>query len=284
MQHVLNTLVHQILPKYIKPSISSRSFYAVIVGGYDVIKCVSDSKRARPFLESLFSTDIDIDYVIRVTHDHPRFDQVVKDAQQTRDALLSNLMQDSDLKAVIASAFPGFKPDVRNVDGAGALKSVKRIFMTNGKDELVLLDTSLFSSKSVDHFRLLKDHKDPIPFKRIKQIPFATCDYLYQDTIRMLKYSFRGISSTQRKSCDLLEMQRKIKYFVDKAIKYILKYCALTVALTEQDPAPHLKLFETALKLYTSVQNNPNEEQYAKVIKQLKRLRSDPIIKPALAQ
>lgn len=250
MQGVLNYILYTSLPKYISSHLSSPLYYPVVVGGFDVMRCV----RKTPFMEALMTSDIDLDFVIRPRHDKNRaeFEKAIKEADVARNLLANSLVADKPLQDDIQKRMPGSRLMREQIaDPSGKL--VYRLILYHGESRYILMDISLFSSQNSKHFGeyLTTEHPNPIPYILHKQIPFATCNYVYYDTLRMLSWS----------KAQLMEptlTEKSILFYFGKLLKYVMKYSALHIALKGKSPK-HAKLFKESFKIFQEVQKTPNK-------------------------
>lgn len=249
MQGVLNYILYTSLPKYISSHLSSPLYYPVVVGGFDVMRCV----RKTEFMEALMTSDIDLDFVIRPRHDKKReeFERAVKEADVARNLLANSLVADKSLQDEIQKLMPGsnlMREQIADLSG----KVVYRLILYHGEARYILMDISLFSSQNSKHFgEYINPNPNPIPYILHKQVPFATCNYVYYDTLRMLSWS----------KAQLMEptlTEKSILFYFSKLLKYVMKYSALHIALKGKSPK-HAKLFKESFKIFQEVQRTPNK-------------------------
>ena len=248
MQEILNTILYKTLPKYIGQYSFSALYYPVVIGGFDVMRCLGKNSK---FLEALSTSDIDLDFVIRPRHDKSvkQYDKAMLQVNAARLQLADHMISDQELQAKIQVHMPGSRltrDEFQDPTG----KVVYRLVLYHHESRYVLIDLSIFSSANASHFGMYnKKSKNPIPYIIYKGVPFATCNYVYYDTLRMLEWS--------RAQLEVSTLSDKsILFFFNKVLKYVLKYCALHIVLKEKS-AKHLHLFDETIKIYQEVKEIP---------------------------
>lgn len=257
---LLTFLLGRVFPKHIQKYKTS-SFYPVILGGFDVMRCLSSNKYTNSLVETLFSSDIDMNFVIvHSSHEYKTaedFERIIQDAMRARDQFIQEVITDPLTVNFLKTHAP---------PGASASLYINRELMANPKfrpfklkivriDVIIdcpgepkfkdeLIDTAIYHSENVAEFRFYdkygKAMAQPIPVYHFKGVPYATCKYVFFDTIRMLSYYHNALAFPTNNN------NKTLKYNFVKFIKYILKFCALYIIVEKKNHREFLQVFEKA--------------------------------------
>lgn len=209
---VLDFILHKLLPKTLI-KYNAPDVFPVIIGGLDVTRCT------RGYDSNI--NDIDIKFIVD-TNDYQ--DNKVYKAHTFRMDFLNELQQ---LYSELAPAnFP--KIYISKLFRIYSWR-VEFGFLEDDKKH-VLIDTSIVIStepklSTINLFRYSKDNllnkitKLNIEYKN--NVPYADCDWVYYDTIRMLNTNVLEYNSATKAS--------QKKYYAQKVIKYLAKASAMNV-------------------------------------------------------
>lgn len=218
------------LARHLKPGNSD--FYPVIVGGVNVSRCAMLQPKAKKLLGQLSLHDIDIGFVIRqeITDNSHELVQMAHDA---RMKFLTALIYDDEFVRFVR----GFA-EQNNTFIWLSINMYQPIFEFIGKVRLVslhakykledgstvsreLIDTSILSNYA-DKSDLLypvyigRSLVNPIPYFKQAGLPYATCNFIFFDTVRVLS---ENLGFLRDGTADLRRQQ--------KVIKYIAKFCIM---------------------------------------------------------
>ena len=271
--HLLREHLPTIFPKLVQ-TLSKHSCYPVILGGTVVTHCASLNPMSVDFVRDLFSEDIDIKCVI-MKPIHNNEDKSVKAIDRIRKAFAKDIMQRAT-KIVKSKHFesagwwiePELSFDLTTIN----VEHVKRkqvyevvLHYVNINDRtrkltLPLVDMSLFSNYSTDHFEQYRTmfptyNGLPIPTSIHDNILFASCNYAYYDTIRMM--IDRAEYFKQNKSMfALLKLSRYIVKFL--CLYILLKNKSLKRQVDPQINALYQRTHKT-LKIIDLLRYKPND-------------------------
>lgn len=253
---LLSLLLDKVIPKYIN-TYRNRDFYPVILGGFDVMRCLAIKKETRTYIDLLFSSDIDINFVIvKSSKDYSSSEQFEKEIElvmEAREQFLNDILSDADVtKHLKKMSHPLGTIDIvvnrklmqNPLFRPFKLKIVRLdiVFKAPGVPDYTdeLIDTGIYHSENVSEFRFYdafgKTMVQPIPVYIHRGVPYATCKYVFYDTIRMLSYYYSQISQKGVKP-------KYVKYNFIKFIKYMLKFCALYIVVEKKKNTSEYKEF-----------------------------------------
>jgi len=150
--------------------------YPLLLGGISLVRCVDKPQTVQ-------TQDIDIKFV---TTDHALVDEAVG----MRTIFLDNILADQKIR----KAFPTLQKSEVDTTLITLRQTLFIIDSASGKRH-VIIDTGIASSKTFPIFHhyqnlfTLKSNSSthhPIPYYVYNQLPFATCNWTYYDTVRML--------------------------------------------------------------------------------------------------
>lgn len=218
------------LARHLKPGNSD--FYPVIVGGVNVSRCAKLQPKAKKLLGQLSLRDIDIGFVIRkkiTDNSH----QLVQMAHEERMKFLTTLIYDDEFVSFIKTFAEQNKTFIWLY-----INMYQPIFDFIGKVRLVslhakyklddgstvskeLIDTSILSNYADKSDMLYPNYigkhlVNPIPYFKQYGLPYATCNFIFFDTVRVLS---ENLAFLRDGTADFRRQQ--------KVIKYIAKFCIM---------------------------------------------------------
>lgn len=230
---ILDLFLKYVLPdamRTIEQECEQAGCYAVLIGGVCVERCVANDKVARRLLKGVMTEDVDVKFVM--TSEGGGGESAANRVMKIRDRFLEDVMRriESDggrfgkLTLTIDDRFLNHPhPEVR----ARAVKSIM-VSLGGGGLKWSLLDTGIVRGGVANtHYKTLAavsraPKKTLIPYyKPGDGTTYATCEYVYLDTVRML--------------------MDRAKYFADKKsmfalfkfYRYVLKFMALWVLMKD---------------------------------------------------
>lgn len=269
---VRDYILHKVLGRYMSKH-KNRSYYPVVVGGTNINRCLRLSPHTRKLLDSLFSSDVDLDFVI--VNDNVPIDVV----HQKRMLFLYDVLNDVGLNSYLKRlGNVRLRLDDKTIH-MKHLRVSKMMLVTlklesfndfgHVLDSKTIMDCPLYHKGNVEDFRLYARFfpklKLPIPYITHKGVFYATCGYIYYDTVRMMLYYSRELR------IDNDEFNYK------KLARYIIKFSALYLLMNklDGDKDPNYKnivvIYEATKKLLQdmeAVRKRNNEDLY-KLIKKL---------------
>ena len=262
IQRVLvDVIIQQTLPKYIS-KYKTRDYYPVIIGGQNVLRCTENNKIVASLISGVFSSDIDIDFVV-LPAIKDNTDPLIRSLHQHRMILLNEIIEDHDFKNALNKIMKDYShvdmhvtasidKDMMHADPIVSRSMVIRIRINyflgyEPSNSLTLLDTVIYSTYSKsEHYDLYKEFTHakvslPIPFRTYKGLPFAYCEHAYYDTVRMLDTYANEISKTMN--------QKRFKFLLAKYGNLLLKFAALYCLLNRVNK----EKYEVLKKVYQNV-------------------------------
>ena len=251
-------------------------FYPVLVGGVNIKRCASLEPKAKRLLGKLGTNDIDISFVVsKFVRDNS--DPIVQTAHSARLNFLTNLLYDPEFVAFVKQFGERRQTAVMlsvNMPQP-VFEFIERVKLTSiivkykNADCLVekgLIDTTIISNYA-DKTDMLypkyigKALRDPIPYIMMKNLPFATCNFIFYDTVRVLSETLLTLhdgSNDQRKQL--------------KVIKYIAKFC---IMYTQVNKIKNDDEFESIKRVYEQareemVKTEIDLPQYKQLVHKLK--------------
>jgi hypothetical protein len=246
-------MLNQVFPKYIMKYKTPR-YYPVIVGGININRCLSREPKGAKLIDSIFSSDIDIDFVIvrPIEHldvggyeDPPAYVEV----HEARMSFLREISSDPLVKLMISEYKKTEGLDITlHIDDSMLQKKEWRVYKVRlvsmrfkiSKDEddrgpkevlysEVLVDSPIYASDNSTNFKLyrrfLPKLKNPIPYYIHNKVPFATCNFIYYDTVRMMIYYSNALK---------VSATVKDKHFnFIKYVRYVMKFTMLYLLIND---------------------------------------------------
>lgn len=238
-------ILRQTLRKYIW-SYKTHEYYPVVVGGLNINRCLSIHPRSKDLVDAMFSSDIDLDFVVTSHIDANDHEPVIfKEIVKRRQEMFDKIVNDQELKDYIKQVEGKTKTQITLVIDNHAMENksyrvykmrLSQIKITISGFQTTLLDSPIYANNNTEDYKVYKrffekpeDLKNPIPFVNIDGVPYATCNFIYYDNVRMLYYYNRVFIEAQKKK-DVKWMRF---YFV-KSLRYLVKFCALYVMMNAQ--------------------------------------------------
>ena len=248
--------------------------YPVLLGGVSHVRCVE--KLASMF--SMTTSDIDIKFVI------PKKESpaLIQKADQMRKDFLEGIMYDRKIQKILSHEFDQAYLILSPMDTT--MHGKRQVIYVQYKDEpkrITLIDTAIVSEKSFPFFRHYKnfffhqtqteDSYKPIPFVWKNDIPFATCNWTYYDTIRMLNTS----------RIDFFKSPNKFAY--KKYIKYILKFISLYFIINKVQKINESDLIKELYSVFVLLQSGKHVKDFITIETILQKTNLNVLIKKYLA-
>ena len=227
-------LIAHVLPKYL-PHHITKSYYPIVIGGSSVSRCMQSDYETSQMVDDAFSSDIDIDFVVLKNSM-----RIIDDAYKGRTKFIEELLKDPDFAkfAKDNQQSIGSKQFVLFPEGEKLTKLNKRhaisIYLEDIHDpekKLTVMDTIILHPKNTYNYNLFKDifhSKYPIPKEIDNGVLWASCEWIYVDTIRMMMLYDQG-----------LVYSKNDKAFFLKFTRYIMKFCVLYILLFETNNKEH---------------------------------------------
>jgi hypothetical protein len=233
-------LLHQILPS-IFPNFVKRlkplDAYPVIIGGTLVQRCAKRSAEASRIIEDLLTEDIDIKVVLK-KEIADNNDPVIARIDAVRHEFIHQVIYGLDAYArevshdnpdIVVSVHESQKLMNTSLEFIAKIRvlEVKITYIESTRSmTLPILDMGLYTTYSVPHYSLYmnfnKNVKLPIPYVSVNKILYATCNYAYMDTIRMLVDRARYLE------------EKKTMYALIKFTRYVIKFMCLYVLIEQK--------------------------------------------------
>lgn len=194
---LLTNVLPRLFLKY-KRAFSRHNFYMVVIGGMSVERCANLKRSSRRFIRDIFSEDIDIKCVFKKPVKNLE-DDLVERVHKVRMDFLQDAIAEMKLRVARMKFDEGVMVQVE-LDDSLMASTVEKVrlaqvvginihYIENQRRvETPILDTTLYNSHSSGHYtnyKKIAKTKLPIPYVVYKDVPFATCDYCYYDTVRM---------------------------------------------------------------------------------------------------
>lgn len=227
-------LISHVLPKYL-PHHITKSYYPVVIGGSSVSRCMQSDYETSQMVDDAFSSDIDIDFIVLKNSL-----RIIESAYKARAEFIESILKDPDFIkfAHDNKQSIGSKQFILIPEGDKATKLNKRhaisIFLQDIHDsekKVTIMDTIILHPKNTYNYNLFKDifhSKYPIPKEVDNGILWASCEWIYVDTIRMMMLYDQGLVHSKND-----------KSFFLKFSRYIMKFCVLYILLFESSNEEH---------------------------------------------
>lgn len=254
-------LLDVVLPvtfKLLTTRLSPLECYPVLVGGALVQRCAKRSSDAYWFIRDVLSEDVDIKFVI------------TRDIKSNEDPIIPLI--DSVRREFLYDVIHRLNDYVKNLQSNGLVITVQENqYLLNSQIEVVkrtrvfevevnyiemngptsvrnttmpMLDLGLYTSYSSPYYdkyrKLYPEVKLPIPTIKIKNVLYATCNYAYYDTVRMMVDRAKFFE------------EKRTMYALMKFSRYVLKFMCLYVMLHKK----HIKNIDPkVIALYKKTHN-----------------------------
>lgn len=263
-EQIRHKMLEDVLGKYMK-KYTTKTFYPVIVGGVNITRCLQSKPRTRQLISNLFMSDIDLDFVIIGDNSEAIMDTVHKQRMLMIDSILS----DKDLKKHIDSLERLNRRDaifalkLRIDDSALSLPklrvfkmslvTVKLDFIVDGAvvNTMTLLDCPIYARHNVEDYNLYArffatDRRKPVPYYTDKGVMYATCGFIYYDTIRMMKW--------YEKALDAASTPKERHFNFVKYVRYVIKFSALYLHINSTiNNKSMMKIYKSAKLFLTTI-------------------------------
>lgn len=226
-----------VFPRYIM-KYKTKAYYPVIVGGINVNRCLSSKPKSKALIDEVFSSDIDVDFVImeniQENDDDPK---IFKKVHVARMKFLKQVVMDAQVQSYITQfkAKTGLTIQLE-IDDSFLQKKELRVYKVrlvmmrfnvhNERGEKVysnvIVDCPLYTSQNTNYMlykRFVPNLQKPIPYYVHNNVPFATCNFVYYDAIRMMIYYSNQLKSNN-------DAKERHFNFV-KYVRYVMKFTML---------------------------------------------------------
>lgn len=289
-RRVRTWLLNKTLGRYMSEWSVEGVGYPVVVGGAAVTRCMSRSPTTRALIDHSFASDIDLPFVCVTTRN--QLSTVLK----ARAGFLSAVINDQELQAYLQSLKQKYNlteaPRLVLNDLGMRIKRLRvyklllisiDLVMLQGTKGKLLIDCPIYARWNVEDFGVYETVRQKTSSTTIMPIPvythrrtktrYATCSFVYYDTVRMMVwYAQSHVSS---------KTQRQQEFAAVKLRKYVAKFAALYVmqkdlmgnASNQRYPTTHLR---SVLELYAKVQavlKLPPTSDIQDINEMIKRLR-----------
>lgn len=233
-QHLLDRILPSLFPTFVK-SLKPLDAYPVVIGGTLIQRCAKQSAEAHRIIEDLLTEDIDMKVVVTrpIADNH---DPVIPRIDAARHEFIHQVINKLDAYAKVISKE---NPDILvSVQESQKLLNIPLEFIArirvleievtyieaSKSTTLPILDLGLFTTFSVpEHYSMYMDFnktvKLPVPYVSVNKILYATCNYAYFDTIRMLVDRAKYFE------------EKKTMYALMKFARYVVKFMCLYVLI-----------------------------------------------------
>lgn len=249
---VRNDLIDKVLPKVFPAFVEKLrplDTYPVVLGGTLVQRCAKRNASAHWFVRDLLTEDVDIKMVINRATTGADTDPIYKKLHAIR-------------MDVINAVTTSLKPYLKKLENEGltietgineSLLKAKNVLsmevsyveisnVTARRVTLPLLDINFFSDTETTHFnkfrKLFPEVKLPIPYVKHRGVLYATCNYAYYDTVRMMVERLRYFQ------------EKKTMFGLMKFSRYVLKFMCLHTLLKS---TPDMKIEPKLKDIYIQV-------------------------------
>ena len=229
---LLNKVLPSLFPTFVN-ELKPLGAYPVILGGTLVQRCAKRSVDSYQFIRNLLTEDIDIKVVVTSEDvdsiEHP----IIKTLHTLRRTFVDRV------KEKLAPTIKKLKNtylDIR-LDLNQELLEKRNVFSVNvtyvefedtdtvRSTTLPLMDLGVFVKYSIPHYykyrKLYPNVKLPIPYVKFRGVYYATCDFAYFDTVRMMIDRLKYFQS------------KRTMFGLMKFSRYVLKFMCLHVLLNE---------------------------------------------------
>lgn len=247
-----------------KAMTTCKSCYPVVIGGMALAQC--SIKQTKPLLDQMPFQDIDVKFVIEShidSFDHP----MLKEVDESRRKFVNNVVNGckamlSELKDLVPSyvnpvilSYNRFvQSPIDSADKTDKRRNVMLIpvnviyYDTRSNDYVrkTLVDTTILSDytcpsvyKDLSNAQKVLGNSSIVPYVMRNGIPFATCQCVLMDTMRVIKWHMEELKTSP-----------KTKFLSRMLCKYIAKAIIMYVStrnVSESEYEKLVKLFDEAL-------------------------------------
>jgi hypothetical protein len=249
---VRNDLIDKVLPQVFPTfleKLKAHDTYPVVLGGTLVQRCAKRSARAHWFVRDLLTEDVDIKMVITRETTGVETDAIYKKLDVIRQDVIKEVVR--KLKPFLAklendglSIETGINESLLKARNVLSLEIsyIEANDVTARRVTLPLLDINFFSDTETTHYhkfrKLFPEIKLPIPYIKHKGVLYATCNYAYYDTVRMMVERLRYFQ------------EKKTMFGLMKFSRYVLKFMCLHTLLKS---TPDMKIEPKLKDIYSQV-------------------------------
>ena len=248
---VRQSLISRVLPKIFPvfaTKLAAFDAYPVVLGGTLVQRCAERSARASWFIKDLLTEDVDIKMVVKksiASKDDPTLAEV--------DAIRHDVIR--QVMRLLTPITKKLENDILQIDlGINeSLLTAKNVLSMEisyiemnttaaRRVTLPILDINFFTDLDVPHYNkfrtMIPDVKLPIPFVKHQGVFYATCNYAYYDTVRMMVERLRFFQ------------EKRTMFGLMKFARYVLKFMCLHTLLKT---SPKMKIDPKLREIYAQV-------------------------------
>jgi hypothetical protein len=236
-QKLLHQIFPSIFPDFVK-RLKPLDAYPVVIGGTLVQRCAKRSIEASRIIEDLLTEDIDVKVVLtRHIADNsdaviPRIDAVrhefIHQAIQGLEAYAKTISRENpDIIMSVQESHKLLNISLESISRIRVLEIEITYIEASKSTTLPILDLGLYTTFSVPHHYSLymdfnKSVKLPVPYVSVNKVLYATCNYAYIDTIRMLMDRAKYFE------------EKKTMYALMKFARYVVKFMCLYVLIEQK--------------------------------------------------
>lgn len=233
-QHLLKKTLPSLFPGLVK-RLKPLDAYPVVIGGTLIQRCAKQSAEAYRIIEDLLTEDIDMKVVVTrpIENNH---DPVIPRIDAARHEFIHQIINGLEAYAkVISKENPDIIVSVQEsqrllniplelIARVRTLQIEVTYIEASKSITLPILDVGLYTTFSVpQHYSMYMDFnkavKLPVPYVSVNKILYATCNYAYFDTIRMLVDRAKYFE------------EKKTMYGLMKFARYVIKFMCLYVLI-----------------------------------------------------
>lgn len=254
--------------------------YIAVVGGVALERCVQGAPKAQRYLRQVIPEDIDIVFVVRHSLSGTSKEAVrrrVKRVSEIRDMFLQDLA-DRAQAWLDASA----NNEINQINQINETQNM-RVAIDNSLSKvraiewariisLVTIDgngvqRTLLDTKILDQVAIREAHNnivgvrnatrsvDVVPYNQVDGVKYATCEFVYHDTVRMLSERLEYFA------------QKRTVYALIKLYRHLLKFMSLYVLRNHVNglPAAMMKIYKRVaqrLKTAAVLQKGLNNKEF----------------------
>jgi hypothetical protein len=232
-----------IFPSFAKKCKALGPIYPVIGGGAVLQECARSDVKANTFIKDLFSEDVDIKIIIMDEHwskkkkNADALIQIRKDflssITKKLNSFVKKTLKPTGMQVDIRESYSMLNHPLEKVRNWQVFTLENEYIDGGGKRHVLsIMDTSLFAKENQKYYdsyqKLVKSPTSasptslPIPYNVIKGVNYATCNYAYYDTVRMMMDRMHFFE------------ERRSMYAFIKLARYIIKFMCLYVLLKKK--------------------------------------------------
>ena len=239
--HLIDKVLPKVFPEFIE-KLAALKTYPVVLGGTLVQRCAKRSADAHWFIRDLLTEDVDIKMVINQPTTGPT-DSIYATLNTIRHKVLRDIITHmtpftKKLESGALQIDMGINESLLTAKNVLSLEVsyVEINDMTTRRVTFPVLDINFFSDTETGHFtkfrKLFPAVKLPIPFVKHRGVLYATCNYSYFDTVRMMIERMRFFQ------------EKKTMFGLMKFSRYVLKFMCLHTLLKSDQVKVDPKLKE----------------------------------------